>query len=237
MWYIGKVKQSWKWCHEAFNNGAINKKRALIAKLEVAGCPFSALQCEIWEKRGLKLYKRASTYKREQYKLTIHIDSEILWPERTRCTTLVKTNKTSNRAQTCKRPIKHTPKRFPAICLIPNFIRLFSFLSECNKRRACHFLDGQPEWDALFSVQCGVTVYIDDLRIDDCGHIFCLDKLSYSLDIPSWLHGCREHPVPHISTRDSSKSFYNLHFIYDLIFNPRFLISDVFEVLSAPIHI
>ena len=40
----------------------------------------------------------------------------------------------------------------------------------------------------------------------------------------------------YISTRDSSKSFYNLHFIYDLIFNPRFLISDVFEVLSALIH-
>ena len=93
MWYIGKVKQSWKRCHEAFNNRAINKKRALIAKLEVAGCPFSALQCEIWEKRGLKVYKRASTYKREQYKLTIHIDSEILWHERTRCTTLVQTKK------------------------------------------------------------------------------------------------------------------------------------------------
>ena len=40
----------------------------------------------------------------------------------------------------------------------------------------------------------------------------------------------------YISTWDSSKSFYNLHFIYDLIFNPRFLISDVFEVLSALIH-
>ena len=69
---LGKLSKVGSGAMKLFNNGAINKKRALIAKLEVAGCPFSALQCEIWEKRGLKVYKRASTYKREQYKLTIH---------------------------------------------------------------------------------------------------------------------------------------------------------------------